>query len=297
MKCINSVKPFLSSNSADKCRYFFERMKVVDKESVSRVPDDIREMIRNNVPERLLELARINCFCAQKVKTNLDNEYGEGKYVLIAIGRSIASVAELMEKIGAQVRIIPLSCLRSVECIDDCVTPNGKRIYKEFLESKGLSGDILRSNPEKKYILTDYTNNGLTLKNTENLLRDIFGEVPNLKAIPIKNIIGEDYNRRGILDLLSMSRFKDYSAVGRLPAKEIEDVYKQASESTAKEYKGTFTQKMRKLFRFLTMDSYIEGNYDGIPLKEMITIEKRNSPKKTAKTMTDRLNKILSNCV
>ena len=265
MKLISAVKPSIVENIT---RNYVDRMKVADKESVLRIPDEIRGIIRNNVPERLLELARMNCFCAAKAKANLDKKYGEGKYVLIAMGRSIASIAELMEKMGAQVRIIPISCLRSVEYIDDCVTQNGKKVYKEFLETKGLSGDILRSNPEKKYILADYTNGGQSLKNAEKLLRDIFGNVPNLKASSIANILGKDYESRGIPDLFLEMRFKYYSPVGKLPVKEIENVYKQASEDTAEEYKGSFTKNVRKLFRLLTMDSYIEGNFDKTPWKE-----------------------------
>ena len=150
---------------------------------------------------------------------------------------------------------------------------------------------------EKKYILTDFTQYGNTLRNAEELLRDIFGVVPNLKALPIKNILGEVYESRGIPNLFSMSRFKDYSPVGKLPAKEIENVYKQASEDTAEEYKGSFTQKVRKLFRILTMDSYIEGNFDEVPWKEINTIIERSYSLEAIRRKINRSNKILSSYV
>ena len=298
MELANTIKPFSNPENLKKCQYYFNRMKSTDRESVLKIPKEIRETIRENSPKRLLELADTNCFCADKIKTALDKKYGEGKYVLIAIGRSISSIAELIGKIGAETKIIPLSDLRHVDSVDKLISTKQKEIYRRYLESIGLSEDIIKNNPDKNYILMDYTHYGTTLRNAKDFLNEIFGNVPNLIEMPIETVLNSDYEQRGISTLFQLSRFKDYSLVGKLPVKEIENVYQQACEDTAKEYKGSFTKTIRKLFRLLTMDAYLKGNYDNtVPVKEINLIHERYYSLNAIRKKVRRANNTIKNVI
>ena len=70
----------------------------ISPESVSNLSADFRQSIRGYTPKRLLELAKMNCLASEKIKSELDKIYGENNYVLIAIGRSLSSIAEQMTK-------------------------------------------------------------------------------------------------------------------------------------------------------------------------------------------------------
>ena len=64
--------------------------------------------MREVTPARIKELGQLNCYAADKIKNELDKKFGEKNYVLVAIGRSLSSIAELMGKMGVDTKIIPL---------------------------------------------------------------------------------------------------------------------------------------------------------------------------------------------
>ena len=263
------------------CRKELNKIGEITFDNVSKTDDSTRKFLCENSPARLKELAQMNCYAAEKIKKYMDNEYGKNNYVLIAIGRSISSIAELMKAMGADTKNIPMSGLRQVEVNN--IKLSDLYIYKKFLAQIGLSNTILKNNKDKTYVLMDYTYYGRSLEKMEKLLKrkDMLGDVNNLISIPISEVLGKDYEKMGYYHLFQFCRFKDYSYVGRLHVNELKDVYKKCSPENNKEFNGNITKWLRKLFWFNVFNFIKEGNYKNIiPRNELKSIYKHHlSPK------------------
>ena len=255
----------------------------------SKIDEKTRQFLLNSTPKRLKELAQMNCYAADKIKSELDKKYGENNYVMIAVGRSISAIAELMEKMGADTRIIPLSGLRRWDERD--IQKDGLEIYKTFLVQKGLSKTDLKQNKNKTYILMDYAHYGRSLENTEKILKreDMLGNADNLISMSANNVLGDDFALRKFEYLFMYSRFKDYSYVGKLHIDNLKDVYNQCSPERIKEYQSNITQGLRKLFWFNVFDSYLNQNYKkAFPLQEMNALYKHYLSAKAMKNYLKR---------
>lgn len=281
---IQIIKPTISE-----CHKKLNNIGKISLSSISKLPEDYRASIRSCSPKRLQELAKMNCFAADKIKTKLDKQYGKNNYVLIAIGRSLSSITELMQQLGADTKIIPLSGLRRREIND--IPSKDLQIYKTFLVQKGLSKTDLNKNKDKTYILMDYTYYGDSLEKAEKLLKkeELLGNAKNLISIPVKKILGEDYEKLNFKTLFEYCRFKDYSYVGKLHVDELNKVYEKCSPDRIAELKGNITQGLRKLFWFNVFDSYKENNFKNImPQNELNAIYKHHLSPKALKNYLKR---------
>lgn len=293
-----SVSKIQSINLISECQKRLKKIGTITLENVTNADSRICDFLRENSPARLKELARLNCYAAEKIKSGLDKKYGENKYVMIALGRSLSSIAELMKYLGAETKIIPLSGLRKSGI--DSIPPDSLQIYKTFLVQIGLSKTELKKNSDKTYVLTDYTHFGRSLEKAEKLLKknELLGDAPNLVSIPASEILGEDYKAKGFEHLFSCSRFKNFSYVGKLHVDVLGKVFERCSPDRIKEFKSNITQGVRKLFWFNVFDSLKKDN-NIIPVRELEAVFKHyysgqalsNCIKKEQKTVGEIVEK------
>lgn len=251
------------------CHSKLNRIGEITLESFTNTNKKTRNFLSKNSPARLKELAKMNCFAANKVKTELDKKYGEKNYVVIAIGRSVSSIAELLKVMGVETKNIPLSGLRK-RTVDD-IPKEYLNTYKSSLVQIGLSKTDLKNKPDKTYVIIDYSHYGRTLKRAEEMLRceALLGDAKNLTSISINELLGKDYKKRKFEDLFNCSRFKDFSFVGKLHVDNLNNVFEVCSPVRVKEYQGNITQGLRKLFWFNTFNFLDKNNFKNImPKKE-----------------------------
>lgn len=293
-----SVSKVQSINLISECR---KRLNIIGKitlENVGKTDTETCDFLRKNSPARLKELARMNCYAAEKIKSELDKKYGENNYVMIALGRSLSSIAELMRYLGADTKIIPLSGLRKSDI--DSIPSDSLQVYKTYLVQIGLSKTDLEKNKDKTYVLTDYTHFGRSLEKAEKLLKknELLGDAKNLVAVPVSDILGEDYKGMGFEHLFSCSRFKNFSYVGKLHVEALNKVFEICSPDRINELKANITEGVRKLFWFNVFDLLKQDNKI-IPKREIDAIFKHyysgqallNGIKKEQKTVDEIVQK------
>lgn len=263
----------IPTGTISQCHNYLDKMGKINQQSVQSLPPEIKEFLKKVTPARLKELANMNCFAADKVKQELDKKYGENNYIVIAIGRSISSIAELMQELGVDTKIIPLSGLRkgSIEYIPEKLL----HTYKAYLVQIGLSKTDLEQNKNKMYVIMDYTHYGNSLEKAEKLLKHncLLGNAQNLTAISINKVLGDEYKKRNFDTLFDCSRFKDYAYVGKLNINHLDNVFNKCSPDRINDYKGNITQGLRKLFWFNVFNSSQNNDYTNIiPTKELDAI-------------------------
>jgi len=267
---VQKIQPIISD-----CHKRLNNIGQITPEKVEKLPEIVKQSIRECTPARLKELARVNCFAANEIKSELDKKYGEGNYILIAIGRSISSIAETLGQMGINVKIIPLSGLRRGEV--ESINEESLNMYRTFLAQKGLSKSDLKKNKDKTYILMDYAHYGRSLYSAEKLLKkdEMLGDAENLVAMPVNDVLGDSYVNKRFNTLFEYSRFKDYSYVGKLDISQLQNVYSQCSPERIPEYQGNITKGLRKLFWFNVFDSLVQKDYtDTVPNREFRAIYK-----------------------
>jgi len=280
------------------CHKYLNKIGNINQKNVQNLSPEIKAFLRENTPARLKELAKMNCYAANKIKTELDKQYGINNYVLIAVGRSVSSIVEQIGHMGADTKIIPMSGLRRTNV--EHIPAKGLRKYKAFLNKIGLSKNILEENQNKTYILMDYTYYGRSLENTKKILKrnDMLGNADNLISVPISIILDNDYIYKGYQRLFEYNRFKDYSYVGKLNINNLTNVFKKCSPNKMQELKGNITQGLRKLFWFNVFDSLKEQNYKNVlPTKELDAIYRHHMSEKAVKSFIrrefERIGKII----
>ena len=293
------VMPIIQSGIAKRgeeahCGVISRAHKYLDKigeigiDNVKRMSEKSKKFLRENTPIRMKELAQLNCYAAEKIKTRLDMEYGENNYAIIAIGRSVSSMTELLKNMGVDSWIIPLSglsfsipwhreeeyfCIKDksgktvkIKVDNDCkstLLPEQMEVYSKFLNGIGLSRGEIRKNPDKKYIVLDYAHTGRSLRNAHDILKDnvFLGDSPNIVKKSVNDLLGEDFYGMNFNALLNFERFKDYAYVGKMRVSNMGDVFKHANPEIEPEYQGNITKGLRKLFWFNVFDSYINKTY------------------------------------
>lgn len=265
----------IQAGTISRCHKYLDSIGKINQKSVQNLPPEVKDALREVTPKRLKELAQMNCYAANKIKTELNQRYGENNYVIIAIGRSISSIAETLCNMGVDTKIIPISGLRNSGV--ENIPKEDLHIYKTFLVQKGLSKTDLDKNMNKKYIIMDYAYYGRTLDRATELLKknELLGNKPNLISISINDILGEDFNKKQFRTLFQYNRFKDYSYVGKLHVNNIKDVFQQCSPERIREYQGNITQGLRRLFWFNVFDYLNKQNFNDIlPMKELNALQK-----------------------
>lgn len=271
--------PFLCSS------YILKRAGEITPDKYEQMSFIKKFLLRKFTPERMVELAKTTCDTAYKLKSKLDKRFGENNYVIIAVGRSIASIAETINFMGGDAKIIPLSELRhtlpkQISDID---------IYKKFLESIGLTKEIIRENPDKRFILMDYAVSGDSLQTAKEFLEkpDLLGKSDNFTDREINTL----NSSLTVCNLLYHARFKPFSPVGKLPLENLSKVFIQADSATSKEGKHNICQYMRKLFLFNILDSLKKENFHNfIPQKELAAVKRYESQTFLSQQMEKTLN-------
>ncbi len=286
----------IQPKTISRCHKYLNNMGDINQKSVQNLPQEVKQFLRQVTPKRLKELAQMNCFAAEKVKSELDKQYGQNNWIMIAIGRSLSSIAETLGKMGINIKILPLSQIKQLDLNSEWVQDE-LNIYKAFLNfHMGLSKYDLEKNKDKKFIIMDYAYTGESIKKAEELLRkdDFLGDSPNLLSKTINEILGKDFKKRKYDSLYYYERFKDYSYVGKLRFGDYSSACWQSSPEYAEEYQGNITQGLRKLFWFNVFDSIKEQDYeDIIPKSELKAIyQHKLSPKVLQKHIKEQEQKL-----
>lgn len=265
----------IQTGTFSRCHKYLDRIGTINQKNVQKLSPEVKDFLRSVTPVRLKELADMNCLAANEIKTELDKQYGVNNYVLVTIGRSLSSIAELLSYNGVSVKQIPISGLRTSDI--SSASPKNLAIYKSFFETIELSKEKLKKNSDKTYILTDYVYKGRSLTKMSKFLnsKDILDSPENLVCLPIDNIMGNKFQSSHIKDLLEFSRFKYFSVVGKLYPKNLNRVFIQSTQDLASEYRGNINKGVRKLFWFNVFDSLLNEDYKKvIPQKELSSIKK-----------------------
>lgn len=167
-------------------------------------------------------------------------------YTVISIGRSLASIVEILGKKKRDVVCLPLSNLSDglpaeIKHID---------IYRDFLKSKGLTKEIIEANPERRYMLVDNTISGVSLQNAKSFLsrEDLLGNPQRLEIVSAKDIFGEKYKKLSLDLIFANGILQQYSPVGRLDINNLENVFKQSNYKTCVEYSQKKALRRKELF-------------------------------------------------
>lgn len=269
---ILNTSPSFERNNLKYCSHILNRVPEFTPQSYDKMSFLSKYFLRKCIPLRMRELAKTTCDTAFKVKKKFDDRYGENNYTIIAVGRSIASVAETLNFIGGEALVIPLSELRhylpsQIPDID---------LYRQYLDKIGLTKEKIRENPDKKFILMDYAVSGDSLMTAREFLEkpDLLGKSDNFFDYEINYII----KSLKALQLFYYERFKNFAPVGKLPLSNLKDVFMQSDSKTSREGRGTICQYGRKLFLFSLLDTLKRGDFHNfIPEKEFEHIRRFES--------------------
>ena len=151
----------------------------------------LNEIVKKAQCEYINSDVRTHDLVASNIKATLDRKFGEGKYVIVAIGRSISSIGKCLGyKIGEEnVKQIPMSnAFRFSKRKHLKTSKEDFELFNKYLNSIGLSKKEIEASG-KTYIITDYCCTGSSLHGAAKLLRSdkVWGDKPNVIS---KNIIG-----------------------------------------------------------------------------------------------------------
>lgn len=210
------------------------------------------------MPESLLKDAKRNYDIACSLRTYMEEHFGSFKdYTILSIGRSLATCCETLSHMGADIKYLPLSGLRTSYDIDK-ITEKGVSTYGKYLSSIGLSKEQIMSNPTHKYIIMDYTSTGNSLKNAKEFLTwdELLSHASNIRALSTEDSLSFIHN-----GILSGQLLKRYSSVAKLNLNELENVF-QAAEPYKYDYlnyRNSSAHIRTKLFR-LKMFELLDKN-------------------------------------
>lgn len=271
MNITNNLKK--QPNYIKTCYTILNPIKSMTKFSYATLSSQTKENLVLSSPRRIIELAKSACCLAENIKIGLDSKYGDKNYTLISLGRSMSAICEIVQDLGGNVKFIPLSTMKiRTNYSDDSI-----KVLKNYLESIGLTKKSIEKDPRHKYILFDYANSGESLKNASILLTrcDLLGPQRNIESIEANCYIKSSFK-----NLFYHSRFKHFSPVGKLPNKNLEDIFTQASPDTAKEYSFNMAKIVRKLFRFNVLNCLDEKKYQiDAPKLELKMLERYRTQK------------------
>ena len=260
----------------------------INPNSLNKLSPETKTILNKVTTKRIKELAQVNCFAADKIKTHFDNLYGKDNYTLIAIGRSVASIAETMKYLGSDVKIIPLSGLR--KGLPDKISDI--KVYKKFLNQNGINRTTIEKNQNRKYILFDYEYTGETLQSADTFFRrDILKSNPkNLITASANTALGDDFHNNFHL-LFSLNRFKEFSKVGKLDISNLKNTFTQSKPSTAIEYKSNMAKYLRKIFLFNIFESLKNGKYSNSCEEELKALDRHYLSQKAMKARMEQMTK------
>lgn len=192
--------------------------RTLTKSELTRLRAEYANLIEKTDDNSLKDLETVHDIVTDNMKEYFDRKFGEGKYSVIIIGRSLSSVGKVLGyKIGKEnVHNIPLTRAENYQMYD-YIEEARKRgeldVLRNYLKSVGLSqGEIEKSG--KTYIITDYCFTGASLKGAWNLLteHDLLGH-RNIEMVDVSKTIPDKALRNYFNHDLKYSSYKDYSFV------------------------------------------------------------------------------------
>lgn len=247
----------------------------------------------NKIGKIFLSDIKNHHYAAESIKQAFDKEYGVGNYVVVAIGRSLSSVAKLLSlKIGEDsVKNIPLSGLSRFSTKDNrpfekFATDEEKQNYKDYLESVGLSRENIE-NSGKQYIILDYAYTGRSLKNAYKILTSDFfwgNKKRNVSAVSVADILPLGFISDNLVfkSNLLTGTYKIYSFVDHLLNLDKLSINKATDCNSFAESDEEIIKKHR-LFGFALLDSEKQGvaaepykNFNFV--NNLLTVEEQKRP-------------------
>jgi len=194
-----------------------EEYKMLKPYDLKMLREQYAELINLGDFQRYKSLERFHQDCASYIKNTLDDTFGEGKYVVIIVGRSLSSVGKVLGyKIGDEnVKNIPMSEAYRYMYHRPDSSDSEIRKFVKFLKSIGLSKKKIEKS-DKKHVLIDYCLTGDSLAGALKLLKSdaVFGNNKKIVSMDIINDYKQTSSARyGYYRLLSMEEYKDYAFV------------------------------------------------------------------------------------
>lgn len=243
----------------------FSEYKSLTKEEVIALREFLASIKNLNTGIQVLKQdIKIHHYITEAIKQCFDKEFGVGKYVVIAIGRSLSSISKMLGfKIGEQnVKNIPMSHLTIIDTqganqVQEWATERESIAYKKYLESIGLTRQAVEDS-NKTYVIMDYAFTGKSLKNAYKILTSdsFLGNTRrNITTVSTQELLPSRYQEeRSQLALdLQRSSYKYYSFVDKV------NILDEKSISRAVDFNRFCTSeqqiKIHKLFGFGLLDS------------------------------------------
>ncbi len=206
------------------------------------------------------------------MKNSLDDRFGQDKYIVVPIGRSLSSIGKVLGyKIGEDnVKNIPMSTARRfvdesyLDQAEEELSRNAVRFVK-YLESVGLGPDSIKTSG-KNYIITDCCISGNSLKGAKSLFESpsVWGQNDNVHFIDVMDLLADNMEIESLGKLLNTAnlrillkssldncRFKVYSFVSRCNS--------LSDTKFAAEFCPRVDDDMCNLFRFKLLDNEMSG--------------------------------------
>ena len=160
---------------------------------------------------------------SEELKNGLDAKYGQGKYVVLTVGRSVSSIGKVLGyKIGED-RVISLPLSFGSRYSEDffirkASENGGINVLNKFLAKAGLGKEKLIQN-NQTCVLLDFCYSGDSLKGTENLFRNeaVYGDEVKLARENVMDFIPNKpfYRKHRYFNYFFENGFKSYSFVDK----------------------------------------------------------------------------------
>ncbi|MCM1009315.1 MAG: hypothetical protein NC390_00365 [Fusobacterium sp.] len=163
--------------------------------------------------------ARANFYAARSARRYLDDKCGRDNYTVMVVGRSLASIGETMRDLGRDVRFLPMSQL--ADGMPKNI--NNVEVYKKYLDSIGLTKELIEANPKHHFVLIDYVSSGESLRNAHKFLSrpDLLGNPERIEMVPSQLLVGNNIMSSGLELLYMFHGLKKYSPVSQLGLEEL----------------------------------------------------------------------------
>ena len=177
--------------------------------------------LKSENKEYYTDIENAHIILANGIKNRFDKLYGEGKYTVIVIGRSLSSVGKLLGyKIGEDnIKNIPMSSAQkyhSGRIVKEAKEQGKLKKFLDFLKSIHLSKEDIEKDENRKFILIDYCISGYSLQAASDLLQSVFvlGHQKNFFTEDVlRTCINNAKNFININHLLYEQRLKEFSFV------------------------------------------------------------------------------------
>lgn len=210
--------------------HYIDKLKDYTPEEYNKLSPEYIKILRKEYEESMYAgpltkeenklIEDIHEFASDSIIESLNDKYGEDNWVVISLGRSAASIVNVIGyKIGEdrakQLPMTRASRFAGTNSVEALRNTDELSDLKDYLSSVGLSKEDVDKS-DKHYILLDYCATGTSLFGGYNLLNSelIYNDNPRLHSESIMSLIPKDnplsYNlESGLL----FGKFKDFSGI------------------------------------------------------------------------------------